>query len=329
MTTGERSLPQPGHRPGPSHRALVALALSAAALLATSQALPSTNAELTMPLDLDPDTAVAWPVELAVEPGRMPIFDVGLHAVASIAGAEVIPSVTDVALTVLPPDLPDVWPHDDGFGGTGVDLTQGCLVGCAGSAWIIARSTGQDRSEADTLTTIVTVQGDGDPSEVLDASVTLEHGDGPERAEAGSVARDAVRVVTTGSPDGSEAPLRVRLRVPAAALVGPLQFPLVGRLSVRGDTTSTLGAYTYLQVHGTTESIFTPGDRWTDVDWLDHCTTGRDCEVVIDVFSAIDTSAYDGEVPGDLEANWEILASLEAFDGRDLPAEAVTLTVDD
>lgn len=329
MTTGARSLPHTGRRPGPSHRAVVALIVSTAALLATSQALPSASAELTVPLDLDADTAVAWSVDLAVEPGRMPIVDVGLHAVASIAGAEVIPSVTDVALTVLPPDLPDVWPDDDGLGGTGVDLTSACAEGCVGSAWIIARSTGEEPSEADTLTAILTAQGDGDPSEGLDASVTLEHGDGADGPLTGSVSRDSVRVVTTGSPDGAEAPQRVRLRVPAAVLVGPLEFPLVGRLSVLGNTTSTFGAYTYLQVHGTTESIFTPGDRWTDVGWLDRCTSGADCEVVIDVFSAIDTSSYDGEVPDDLEANWEILSTLEAFDGRDLPADAVTLTVDD
>ncbi len=159
--------------------------------------------------------------------------------------------------------------------------------------------------------------------------MTLEHGDGSDGPLTGSVSRDSMRLVTNGSPDGTEVRQQVRLRVPADALVGPLEFPLVGRLSVLGNTADTLGAYTYIQVHGTTESIFAPGDRWTDVSWLDHCTSREDCEVVIDVFGAIDTSFYDGEVPDDLEMNWEILATLEAFDGRDLPPNAVSLSIDD
>lgn len=146
--------------------------------------------------------------------------------------------------------------------------------------------------------------------------------------------------------DALEKQQRLSLAVDDSALTGPLAFPLVGRFAVSFVVEDASGNPSAAQVTVSTRDGSDPMYLEaevipTDIDWLGRCQAGVDCVVPLDITVLYDPSMNapypdDPETdpsptesaPGYVRLAWTVEARLEAFDGRTLPTDALTLKSD-
>jgi hypothetical protein len=131
----------------------------------------------------------------------------------------------------------------------------------------------------------------------------------------------------TGSSPGKSAHLL--LKVPAAALRGPLLFPVIGHLIVRPQTVTgsdtTLIDVTIGGPHGQKHANLDL--TVVDYEWLSACRPGADCVVPIDVTPHLRELNSSSAAPTSwAEGSWSMEARLEVLDATgDLPDVHLTL----
>jgi hypothetical protein len=140
----------------------------------------------------------------------------------------------------------------------------------------------------------------------------------------------------TVSSDARTAQAELVLRVDPAVLTDPLSFPLVGRIVTEIETTGQSyhpNAHFTSVTIGTHEPVMLVGENPPiDRDWLSQCEPNSPCEVRIKLESEYDAvfnsedSDPENPAPGYVELLWSVDARLEAFDGRVLPTDALSLT---
>jgi hypothetical protein len=144
-------------------------------------------------------------------------------------------------------------------------------------------------------------------------TLTVAIVDDPTASFNGSPATLVARVsrqVHLTAPDRGPV-THLELRIPAAALHGPLAFPLSGRLIMR-PTTTTPGEEAFVDVtiraaHGERSGYGFSGDD----EWLSACQPDVDCVVLIDVTPYLRT--YNALPPAGTSADgsWLLEARLE------------------
>jgi hypothetical protein len=254
-----------------------------------------------------------------------------------------------IDLTLIPDPGDGVVPATDGLiAGRALDATELCRTGCKHGVTLIARL----RSNAETkeidalLTSSVFVQGAYGESTV-DAQISMtedaEHRfDG--RPPALLAAVDGTMKVGTDDPSESR---HIELQIDGTALTDPLEFPLVGRLSIRIVSEAASGnpyaSNATVAIQGGEALFVDPDAPPIDLDWLAHCQPRADCVVRIDLGSEYQSwlNAPDPDPkaspdapeptearPGFVTLHWTVEAVLEAFDGRALPLHGLALLPD-
>lgn len=122
----------------------------------------------------------------------------------------------------------------------------------------------------------------------------------------------------------------LELRVPAAALAGPLRFPLAGRLLLQTMITQSSGRPADVRLTVTLPSgkQTALGDDESELDWLAACRPGVDCVVplVTTVSWWTSSDAYSLAPDAFVDVAWSLQARLEDLqDGAHLPAVPITL----
>lgn len=312
--------------------------------IATSPAMPTASDDFTETLRLTAERPVAvrhvtWTVENRDDRLSSVHLSVGVWTEGTEDGMQVQVPPRGVGVSVIP-DEPDaaISPGDSLFGaGASLDLTELCRQGCEHGATIILRSVGEG-PDADVdlaLEASVIAMGDGE-GDTLDADITLRADD--DHAFDGappSIVIDEMHEFTVSSDD-RKARAQFVLRVDPAALTDPLAYPLVGRIVTKVETT---GQSSHPNAHftsvtiGTNEWVMLVGESTPiERDWLAQCEPNLPCEVRLTLESeydaALNSDDFDPEdpAPGYVELRWSVTALLEAFDGRTLPTDALSLT---
>ena len=123
----------------------------------------------------------------------------------------------------------------------------------------------------------------------------------------------------------------ILLTVDGDGLDAPLAFPLVGHLTmsvaVESATIRSIGdEFTFAMGLPSQVVHFDTGRSPIDVDWLAFCEPGKDCVIPLEIGAKFHAPADSESLPGYVRFAWTLEVTLEAFDGRTLPADVLVLT---
>jgi len=101
----------------------------------------------------------------------------------------------------------------------------------------------------------------------------------------------------------------------------------VGRIEVEMRSVGNPATEPYLsgQLTGTAEGVQLIQDEPGIVDWLDQCPATGECRVPLEISVTAELDP-DGNLV-DVPVAWSAEVRLEAFDGRELPADGIELAV--
>ena len=337
----------------PSAAALSMLVVAGLATMATSQGSPTASAEFEAELHLTEDAPVAVRrLDFTIAEGDDDISSVTFTA--SVwerieEGANELRASSKVRLSLIADEADVEIPIEQGFISPSLDFTELCATACEHGVTLVARlAPGAPHTAEILLDASIFVSGDyreGD-DQSMDTSISLVED------VAARIDGSAPSLVSTASgslevrSDVLESRRTIVLAVGGDALRGPLAFPLVGALSVGFVVESASGNPAAAQVTVSTAGTGDPMYLEVDavpitIDWLRRCDVGVDCVVPIDIAVTYDpfmNAPVDGVPDGDAEpteaapgfvrVKWTVEARLEAFDGRALPADAMTLVTD-
>ncbi len=333
--------------------ASAALIVAGLASMATSQSTPmvSSGSESEFHLTTEQPVAVRH-FTITITAGDSAIDQVRIGAsVERRRQSDEVPELADdpaIDLTMLPDERRGVTDTSaEALAGRALNVTERCQAGCTQGVTLIARlRPASGLAQLDGVMAVGVYVNAGYDEPAIDTEVTVvedldRHVDGAAATMLATI--DGTMTVGTDDPSASR---RVKLSVPAAALAGPLAFPLVGRLTVRvepeaaSDNRYAWDSTVSLE-GGETESI--QPDRPLDSDWLAKCQAGTDCVVTLDLAAEyqawLNAPVEDADLnadapeptetrPGFVRLHWTMEAVLQAFDGRSLPTDGMTLTAD-
>lgn len=336
-----------------SAAASAALIVAGLASMATSQVPATVSAEVVSKVHL----TTVQPVAVRHVTVTIETHDPSVSGVSFAANVERTNMSNGERLAVDPaidlilsPDPGDgVVPARDLILGRGLDATVPCQSGCTRGVTLIARlrSSAEITDVEALLTSSVYVEG-AYGKETVDARITMTE-DVDRRFDGGP---PTLLAAVGGTMDvGTDHPIdsrQIELRIDAATLTGPLEFPLVGRLSVRMvSEAASRNPYAFnaaVAFQGGDLVYGNPDGPPIDHDWLAHCKPREVCIVKIELGSEYQSwlnapepgpnASPDAPVPtetqpGFVKLRWTVEAVLEAFDGRSLPPDGLVLSVDD
>jgi hypothetical protein len=239
-----------------------------------------------------------------------------------------------IAVSVIPDQPADKMTSEFGrgpMGDWGLDLTGLCSSSCRHGATIVARSVGQIPTAGLDVKLEATLSARGGPGNAkLDTQLALRND--AEQAFAGNPTSLGAKTqgkfrVTAAAPKAHK---RLEIHIAADALKAPLAYPLVGTV-----TMYVAEKIEFADVPGTIVSVgdteIPIGDYPLSADLLSHCRAGRACKLTLVVSSEYTpTAPYPNASPSDPRAGfaditWHIDVRIQAFDGRPLPADAVSI----
>ena len=233
--------------------------------------------------------------------------------------------------------------HNFAAPGSTLDLNDYCLNGCRGGLTVILRRSAEDGPDEDyRLLADLNVAGYFGDQQPLGSTLTVAVDTDPTfEGTPSSVTASAVRTieVSQGVP---MAHLEVPLHIDSRVLDAPLEYPLVGSLTLRasaaGDSQDLFrgsASFGLATVNG--HAVGIGAGNPVDVNWLRFCTAGSDCDVKIGidityanvvqiatVNAAVDNRTLTAP-PSSITIEVSIVAVLEAFDHRAIPSGSVIL----
>ena len=331
VARGDHAIRSPGKtwrsvdaRRTPSRTAVLMLVVASLATMASGNGFRGQQAMVTWdePIHLD-DVNTAATRHLSYD------VDTRDYSVKSIQlSPEIDPSVVWMAakpgmtLTVLP-DEPSV-------GASTGDLTKTCVPSCHGGATLLVRLTGSAPEGVDlTLhASLIALTNSEDPK--FEPSLALRND--VELAFNGNPSTQVAKTqgtfhVTTATPKAKQ---RLEIRIAAAALKAPLEYPLVATVEVYYQTTEMEHADvppSNLTIGEQDIPLYT-GLPYPSFDVLSMCKAGHTCEIPVVIRSEFSSQSTVGVKPvaGSAELVWRIRVRLEAFDGRKLPVDALSVS---
>jgi hypothetical protein len=337
-------------------RAMASAALIVAGLasMATSQSTPMVSSEIESEFHLTTEQPVAvrhFTITIVADDSEIDQVRIGA-SVERRRQSDEVPELADdpaIDLTMLPDERRGVIDTSgEALAGRSLNVTGRCQAGCTQGVTLIARlRPASGLAELDGVMAVGVYVNAGYDEPTVDTEVTVAEDldrrvDGAAPTMAATI--DGTITVATNDPIASR---RIELAVPAAALADPLAFPLVGRLTVRVEPEAASDdRYAWNSTvsieGGETEFIQSDGPP-IDSDWLAKCQAGTDCVVTIDLAAEyqawLNAPVGDADLdadapeptetrPGFVRLHWTIEAVLQAFDGRRLPTDGMTLTAD-
>ena len=325
-------------RRAPSRTVTLMLVVASLATIASGNANRGQQAMVTWeePIHLDDATTAAT---------RHLSYDVDMKGndVQSITlSPEIHPSTVwglakpGMTLTVLPDEsavgamvLPAV-PAD---GMTARDLTKACVPSCHGGVTLIVRLTGPAPDGVDlTLYAAIYALTDAESPKFEPTLALRNDADlGFEGTPASQVSKtQGTFHVTTTKPKAKQ---WLEVRINAAALKAPLDYPLVATIETYLQTTDEerFAMPAGMITIGATNVQLATGLPYASIDVLSMCKVGRTCVVPVRVeadysenLTVVDPSSIQHAGSADLV--WRIRVRLEAFDRRKFPTDAVSIT---
>ena len=299
--------------------------VTAIASMATSQSAPGVSTDTTATVTLTADAPVAvrhitWSADL----GASTTSDIRMTAHVSLPAAGddafAVPA-EGVLLTLIPDDdssgAPDDW-EGSGQAYRSLVRTTPCGHWCSGGARLIVRAIDHFAAGAPPLALVVTaairaVTVSDETAAAASAAIAID----PDASFDGSPSTakaSMTTVVRVGKAD--EKTIRLMAVIKAAALDDPVAWPLVARLLVSEEQLepdSNPEDWGGLVQVGGGEGTYIAADAVFDRDLLGECRAHHRCELPLRL-----TTEYD--------VRWTVEVRLEAFDGRMLPADAVSVT---
>ena len=261
-------------------------------------------------------------------------YDVDTHgdpATSIYLSPEIHPYAVSIAakpgltLTLLPDEQTD--------GASAGDLTKTCKATCHGGATLVVRLTGPAPEGVDLTLYIALIALTDTETPKFEPSLALRNDDAV--AFNGDPSSQVAKTqgtfrVTTAKPKAKQG---LEIRINAAALKAPLDYPLVATVETYLQTTdierSAIPAGT-LTV-GTMKVPLVTGLPYPSVDVLSLCKADRTCLIPVRIESDYSSNLNVVDPPstphtGSADLVWRIRVRLEAFDGRKLPADAVSIS---
>lgn len=212
-----------------------------------------------------------------------------------------------------------------------LDVTDICLPSCHHGATIVVRLDGKAPAVGVDLTLDSTLWavGRGTDGAKLDTKLAIRND--AELAFTGNPTSRVVNIqervhVSSAKPKAKKA---LEIRVAASALKAPLDYPLVVSvtMSAKSSRIEHADVPTARVILGDMEVPLHEGESMVSVDVLAMCRASHLCEIPVVVDSAYLASSTVGvpTVTGSADLTWRIEVRVEAFDGRRLPAGAVSI----
>jgi len=274
--------------------------------------------------------------------GGIPVREETRGVLVTMAADPLLPEITRDLHTYMSPTL---------------DVLELCRERCRHGLWVVVRLEDQGAlANGDVLETTLAVSfhasGEEGTDELdMDLSLTQEADRARAVAPVVRTARATGQIRVSSEDEFERA--RLTISLPPAALAGPLAFPLVGTIYVSGvsvqasdhdNAHTTNFAFASDNLDDATEldySFFSIGD-WigndpvpTAIDLLPLCRPNETCVIDVTLESHYDASLnspdFDPEnaPPGFVVLRWDLSVRLEAFDGRSLSEQAITITAAD
>ena len=314
-------------RRAPSRPATLMLVVASLATMATGRSVQEQQSMVTWDelIHLDDDNpAVSRHLSYDVDTRGDAATSIGLwpeiHPYAISIAAK--PAMT---LTVLP---------DEPTGGASAgDLTKTCNPTCHSGATLVVRLTGAAPEGVDLTLYAALIAFTDASAPKFEPSLALRNDDA--LAFNGSPSSQVVMTqgtfhVTTAKPKAKQG---LEIRIDAAALKAPLEYPLVATMETYLQTTdierSSIPAGN-LTV-GTMKIPLVTGLPYTSTAVLSMCKAGQTCLIPVRIESDYSGNLTVVDPPstpraGSADLVWRIRVRLEAFDGRKLPADAVSIS---
>ena len=238
---------------------------------------------------------------------------------------------------------------DESLPGAELSFVRTCHEGCHGGVTIVVRSApGAAASEDVRILSELLIASPSNGRRSLDVTPLITE-DADRRfdgAPAAALATASSTIVLSGA-----APLvhvDIRIRADARTVGKGRTFPLVGSLTVRGvgdaATHSALSSFLgsaigFMKVGAGGYSLASEGNP-ADLDWLALCPATGDCDVTIGVDFNYESQSSTARVnlavanesspsvPMTFRLELQAAARLEAFDGRTLDPESVSITTE-
>ena len=279
--------------------------------------------EATTDLRLTPaDPVATYRVDWSIDLGALQPMDAVLGA--AVYADRVRAEDIEVVLLQDGAAMPEV-----GLSGAGATLaTEDCAPTCSGAARIVVHAPpdafdGDRPIEASLEAWALTAfPSDSDTSGSL-VGVDLAPDDG--FAVAPSVATAAAEGALAVKSDRPGV-VQFVVRVSPEALPGPPAWPMVGRLEVTTRLPVPAPDSRYMaELRGLPDEAWVQDRESTSVDLLAGCPERGVCDIPLELV----VEAFPGENGelAELDLTWEVDVRLEAFDGRELPDDAVRIEV--
>jgi len=211
-----------------------------------------------------------------------------------------------------------------------LDYARACSATCKEGVTLIARITGDPPADRLDLNMAATLIAEGAPGpRTLDTDLSIHADPAPsfDGVPTTVVKRfEGSFKLTSSKPKAKQ---RLEIRIDGAALTAPLRYPLVATVEVYEQTTRMEQADVpgvWIMIGGQ-ETLLSTGLPYMTTDVLPLCNANRAC--VLPVTMRSEYTSHSDKPGDDLKGSaalvWRIRVRIDAFDGRQLPAGAISI----